>query len=160
MSRKINSSQSSLPNSLPVGALSRRSGIPVSAIRFYEREGLLTASRNAIGHRRYGRASLRILAIIKAGQQAGIPLAEIRTALGPAVNGLPLDRDRWRRISEGWRADLDRRIHLLRNVRDRLSDCIGCGCLSLEACALYNPIDQAGEKGPGPRYLMGDEPAA
>lgn len=157
MSRKINSSQSSLPNSLPVGALSRRSGIPVSAIRFYEREGLLTASRNAIGHRRYGRASLRILAIIKAGQQAGIPLAEIRTALGPAVNGLPLDRDRWRRISEGWRADLDRRIHLLQNVRDRLSDCIGCGCLSHEMCAMINPADTAADRGPGAPGLAGPE---
>lgn len=149
MSRKINSSKTSLPESLAVGALSKRSGIAISAIHFYEREGLLTSTRNDIGHRRYSRASLRVLAIIKAGQQAGIPLSEIRTALGPAIKGQPLDRDQWRRISEGWRSDLDRRIALLTRVRDRLSGCIGCGCLSHELCVMINPGDRASASGAG-----------
>jgi MerR family redox-sensitive transcriptional activator SoxR len=136
---------------LSVGALSKRSGLAVSAIHYYEREGLLRSTRNAAGHRRYTRASLRILAIIKAGQQAGISLAEIRKALAPALSGEALDREAWRRISEGWRDDLDRRIRLLEHVRDRLAGCIGCGCLSHELCAMINPGDRAATQGPGAR---------
>lgn len=148
MSNKINTCTPSTPV-MSVGALSRRSGITVSAIHFYEREGLIRSTRNAANHRRYSRASLRILAIIKAGQQAGIPLAEIRTALKPALSGQPLGRDDWARISESWRDDLDNRIQTLQHVRDRLSGCIRCGCLSHELCEMFNPEDRAAAQGPG-----------
>lgn len=154
MSIKINNSSGVSPV-MSVGALSRRSGISVSAIHFYEREGLIRSARNAANHRRYTRASLRILAIIKAGQQAGIPLAEIREALGPALSGRALNHDEWSRISEHWREDLDRRIELLIRVRDRLSGCIRCGCLSHELCTMFNPKDEAAEEGPGATRLLG-----
>lgn len=156
MPGKINSTEPPCPV-MSVGALSRRSGITISAIHFYEREGLLRSSRNDIGHRRYSRASLRVLAIIKAGQQAGIPLAEIRQALGPATTGAVLDRVAWQRISEGWRDDLDRRIQMLERVRDHLDGCIRCGCLSHELCRMFNPADQAATEGPGARRLQTDE---
>lgn len=152
MSININDHIPSTPI-MSVGALSRRSGISVSAIHFYEREGLIRSTRNAANHRRYSRASLRVLAIIKAGQQAGIPLAEIREALGPALSGRPLNRDEWSRISELWRDDLNRRIELLIRVRDRMSGCIGCGCLSHELCTMFNPKDEAAAKGPGAMRL-------
>lgn len=154
MSRKINTCSPSTAV-MSVGALARRSGISVSAIHYYEREGLIRSTRNAANHRRYTRASLRILAIIKAGQQAGIPLAEIRSALGPALSGRQLGRDEWARISEGWRDDLDRRIELLRRVRDRMSGCIRCGCLSHELCEMFNPEDRAAVEGPGAPGLDG-----
>lgn len=141
---------------MSVGALSRRSGIAVSAIHFYEREGLLTSTRNELGHRRYARASLRVLAIIKAGQQAGVPLAEIRQALGPATSGRALDRAAWERISKGWHQDLNRRIAMLTRVRDRLTGCIRCGCLSHEMCRMFNPGDQAADQGPGAPGLAPD----
>ena len=140
---------------MSVGALARRSGFSVSAIHFYEREGLVRSTRNDVGHRRFSRASLRILAIIKAGQKTGIPLAEIREVLGPALSGKPLGRAEWERISESWRDDLDRRIRLLEQVRDRLSGCIGCGCLSHELCHLLNPDDRAAQFGPGAARLGG-----
>ena len=158
VSNKINSTPPSTPY-MSVGALSRRSGIAVSAIHYYEREGLLRATRNSANHRRYSRASLRILAIIKAGQRAGLPLSEIRTALGPALSGDPLGREEWRRISEGWRDDLDQRIETLKRVRDRLSICIRCGCLSHELCRMFNPEDAAAAEGPGAPGLEADLPA-
>ena len=148
MSNKNNCIGSSSPV-MSVGAMSRRSGISISAIHFYEREGLIRSTRNSANHRQYSRASLRILAIIKAGQQAGIPLAEIRTALKPALSGRPLGRDEWARISDLWHADLERRIRLLERVRDRLSGCIRCGCLSHELCEMFNPDDKAAGQGPG-----------
>lgn len=148
MSRKINGIDPSAPI-MSVGAMSQRSGIPISAIHFYEREGLIRSTRNAANHRRYSRASLRILAIIKAGQQAGIPLAEIRSALKPALSGRPLGREDWARISEAWHDDLERRIRMLERVRDRLNGCIRCGCLSHELCEMFNPEDRAASQGPG-----------
>lgn len=148
MSRDNNTCDASTPI-MSVGALSRRSGISVSAIHFYEREGLIRSSRNAANHRRYSRASLRILAIVKAGQRAGIPLAEIRNALAPAIGGKKLCREEWQRISESWRDDLTRRIRLLEQVRDQLAGCIRCGCLSHELCVLFNPEDRAAAQGPG-----------
>mgnify|MGYP000875885116 CR=1 FL=1 len=154
MSNNINTSKP-LPAVLSVGSLSRRSGIAVSAIHFYEREGLLRSTRNSIGHRRYSRATLRVLAIIKAGQHAGIPLAAIRQALGPALTGESLGREEWQRISEGWRDDLEERIRTLERVRDRLSGCIRCGCLSHELCQMFNPADIAAAEGPGAKGLEG-----
>lgn len=148
MSCKINKIDPSAPI-MSVGAMSKRSGISISAIHFYEREGLIRSTRNAANHRRYSRASLRILAIIKAGQQAGIPLAEIRSALKPALSGRPLGREEWVRISEAWHDDLERRIRMLERVRDRLGSCIRCGCLSHELCEMFNPEDRAARQGPG-----------
>lgn len=137
------------PQILSVGALAERSGFSVSAIHFYEREGLIRSTRNAANHRRYNRTMLRVLAIIKAGQRAGIPLAEIRAAIAPALKGAPLNRDAWGAISTAWRADLDQRIAALTRIRDRLGDCIGCGCLSHDLCPILNPNDAAAAQGPG-----------
>lgn len=138
---------------MTVGALSQRSGVAVSAIHFYEREGLITSTRNAANHRRYDRSVLRLLAIIKAGQRAGIPLAEIREALAPALSGQHLCRDDWRAISAAWRDDLDRRIEVLTRMRDRLDSCIQCGCLSHEQCPVFNEGDKCADLGPGARRL-------
>ncbi len=143
---------------LPIGALSRRTGLAVSAIRHYEKQGLLKPWRNAGGQRRYERADIRRLSFVMIAQQLGLTLTEIREVLA----GLPGERtptpEDWTRISEGLRAHLDRRIETLVKLRDDLDGCIGCGCLSLPRCALYNPQDRAARLGTGPRYLMGDSP--
>ncbi|MCQ0970850.1 redox-sensitive transcriptional activator SoxR [Paracoccus sp. TK19116] len=132
-----------------VGAVARRSGLSVSSLHFYEREGLIRSTRNSANHRMYSRATLRVLAVVKAGVEAGIPLAEIRRALGPALEGQPISRAHWDRIVAGWRADLQARIERLTVIRDRLTGCIGCGCLSLDCCAAVNPGDKAADIGPG-----------
>lgn len=145
---------------LSIGALAKRTGLAVSAIRYYEAQGLISPWRNAGGQRRFDRADLRRLSFVMIAQQFGFTLPQIKAELDRLPGGRTPTKADWTRISEGFRAALDARIATLNRLRDNLDGCIGCGCLSLEACALYNPIDQAGEKGPGPRYLMGDEPAA
>ncbi|MEP0260713.1 MULTISPECIES: redox-sensitive transcriptional activator SoxR [unclassified Sulfitobacter] len=145
---------------LSIGALAKRTGLAVSAIRYYEAQGLIAPWRNAGGQRRFDRADLRRLSFVMIAQQFGFTLPQIKAELDRLPGGRTPTKADWTRISEGFRAALDARIATLNKLRDNLDGCIGCGCLSLEACALYNPIDQAGEKGPGPRYLMGDEPAA
>ena len=145
---------------LSIGALAKRAGLAVSAIRYYEAQGLIAPWRNAGGQRRFDRADLRRLSFVMIAQQFGFTLPQIKAELDRLPGGRTPTKADWTRISEGFRAALDARIATLNRLRDNLDGCIGCGCLSLEACALYNPIDQAGEKGPGPRYLMGDEPAA
>ncbi|WP_339637552.1 redox-sensitive transcriptional activator SoxR [uncultured Sulfitobacter sp.] len=145
---------------LSIGALAKRTGLAVSAIRYYEAQGLIAPWRNAGGQRRFDRADLRRLSFVMIAQQFGFTLPQIKAELDRLPGGRTPTKADWTRISEGFRATLDARIATLNKLRDNLDGCIGCGCLSLEACALYNPIDQAGEKGPGPRYLMGDEPAA
>ncbi|HIF78600.1 MAG: redox-sensitive transcriptional activator SoxR [Sulfitobacter sp.] len=145
---------------LSIGALAKRTGLAVSAIRYYEAQGLIAPWRNAGGQRRFDRADLRRLSFVMIAQQFGFTLPQIKAELDRLPGGRTPTKADWTRISEGFRAALDVRIATLNKLRDNLDGCIGCGCLSLEACALYNPIDQAGEKGPGPRYLMGDEPAA
>tara|TARA_R100000655_G_scaffold44249_1_gene80880 strand:+ start:467 stop:922 length:456 start_codon:yes stop_codon:yes gene_type:complete len=144
---------------LSIGALAKRTGLAVSAIRYYEAQGLIAPWRNAGGQRRFDRADLRRLSFVMIAQQFGFTLPQIKAELDRLPGGRTPTKADWTRISEGFRAALDARIATLNRLRDNLDGCIGCGCLSLEACALYNPIDQAGEKGPGPRYLMGDEPA-
>ncbi len=138
---------------LSVGEVAARSGVAVSAVHFYERKGLIAASRSSGNQRRYPRAVLRRIAIIKVAQQLGIPLAEIRDRLA----ALPADRNPgradWARIADGWRADLERRIGQLVRLRDKLDGCIGCGCLSIETCPLRNPEDKAAAQGAGARYL-------
>ena len=145
---------------LSIGALAKRTGLAVSAIRYYEAQGLIAPWRNAGGQRRFDRADLRRLSFVMIAQQFGFTLPQIKAELDRLPGGRTPTKADWTRISEGFRAALDARIATLNRLRDNLDGCIGCGCLSLEACALYNPIDQASEKGPGPRYLMGDEPAA
>lgn len=145
---------------LSIGALAKRTGLAVSAIRYYEAQGLIAPWRNAGGQRRFDRADLRRLSFVMIAQQFGFTLPQIKAELDRLPGGRTPTKADWTRISEGFRAALDARIATLNKLRDNLDGCIGCGCLSLEACALYNPVDQAGEKGPGPRYLMGDEPAA
>ncbi len=145
---------------LPIGTVAARAGMNTSALRFYEDRGLITSTRSDGGRRRYHRHVLRRLAFIQAAQQVGLTLDDI----GRALAGLPADAgptpQDWKRLSASWRPMLDQRIRLLEGLRDQLDSCIGCGCLSLEKCRLRNPGDRAGALGPGPRYLLGDEPPA
>lgn len=139
---------------LSVGELARRSGVAVTALHYYESRGLLHSVRSAGNQRRYARAALRRVAFIRAAQQLGIGLAEIGAALAALPEGRTPTKADWARLSTRWRASLDERIAALQALRDRLDGCIGCGCLSLRACALYNPADECGAAGPGPRRLM------
>lgn len=143
---------------LSIGEIAGRTGLAVSAIRYYEDEGLVAPWRNGAGRRRFQRADIRRLSFIMVAQQFGFTLAQIKAELDLLPrHRAPTKRD-WARISTEFRAGLDARIAQLEKLRDTLDGCIGCGCLSLEACKLYNPADTAAEKGQGPRYLMGDSP--
>lgn len=139
-----------------VGELAERSGVAPSALRFYEREGLISSRRTTGNQRRYSRDTLRRVAFIRTSQRIGIPLATIRDVLKLLPEDRTPTREDWARISECWRADLDERIRTLQRLRDNLSDCIGCGCLSLDRCALSNPWDELAAHGPGPRRLLED----
>lgn len=135
--------------------LSERSGLKVSALHFYEREGLIFSARTSGNQRRYPRDTVRRLAFIGAAQRVGVPLAEIRAALATLPAGRTPTAADWERLSAGWRADLDARIATLTRLRDGLGGCIRCGCLSLERCALFNPGDGYGGRHPGKNALMG-----
>lgn len=142
---------------LTIGAMSERTGVAPSALRFYEDEGLIHAHRSEGGQRRYSRDTIRRVSFIRAAQQVGLSLDEIRTALGSLPeNRTPTQRD-WARLSASWRPRLDAQIAMLERLRDRLAGCIGCGCLSLRACQLLNADDQAAQRGPGPRYILEGE---
>ncbi len=141
---------------LSIGELAARSGASTSALRFYESKGLVSAERTSGGHRQYPRSSLRRVAFIRAAQRVGLSLEEIRAALDTLPAGRTPERADWTRLSEGWRHRLDDRIAALQRLRDELDQCIGCGCLSLRSCSLYNTDDRAADSGPGPRYLWGD----
>ena len=143
---------------LSIGQLASRTGLAVSAIRYYEGQGLVSAFRNAGGHRRFARSDIRRLSFVMIAQQFGFSIEQIRQQLDAIPNARNPGKDDWARISSKFRAELDRRIETLSLLRDKLDGCIGCGCLSLEKCALYNPRDRAAAKGPGPRYLLGDKP--
>ncbi len=145
---------------LAIGDLARRSGLSVSAIRYYEARGLLSPVRSAGNQRRFPRADIRRLAFARIAQQLGLSLAEIETELGTLPLGRAPNRADWSEISRRIRARLDAQIQVLEQTRDRLDGCIGCGCLSLETCALYNPDDRAALTGNGPRFLLGVEPGA
>jgi MerR family transcriptional regulator, redox-sensitive transcriptional activator SoxR len=144
---------------LTIGEVAERSGIATSALRFYERNGLITASRTASGQRRYRRDVLRRLALIRVGQRVGLRLEEIGTALATLPAGRAPTRRDWARLSRSWEARLEERLRLLQGLREQLTTCIGCGCLSLQTCALSNPQDHASALGSGPRYLLGDQAA-
>ncbi|MFE7316237.1 redox-sensitive transcriptional activator SoxR [Streptomyces sp. NPDC057555] len=141
---------------LSVGQLSARSGAAVSALHFYESKGLISSTRTAGNQRRYTRETLRRVAFVRAAQRVGIPLAVIRDALAELPDERTPNREDWARLSEVWRSELDERINQLVELRDRLTDCIGCGCLSMDKCALSNPYDNLGEQGPGARRLRVD----
>lgn len=144
-----------MPQGLTIGDLSRRTGLAVSAIRFYETHGIVHPVRNAGGHRRYDRSDLRRLSFVMAATRLGFPLAEIAAQMAHLPNHKAPTKADWTRISGDFRRDIDARIAALTDLRDKLDGCIGCGCLSLKSCALYNPADAQGKKGPGPRNLTG-----
>src|SRR3712207_4254778 len=125
--------------------LAERSGVAVSALHFYERQGLIRSRRTAGNQRRYPREALRRIAFIRVSQRVGIPLAEIRAAIETLPEGRTPSREDWAKLSARWRSDLDRRIEQLVRLRDDLTECIGCGCLSLDRCALANSHDELGE---------------
>ena len=141
---------------LTIGEVAERSGLAASAIRFYERQGLVQAERTSSGQRRFRRDVLRRIAFIRIAQRVGLTLDEIVTALAVLpVDRAPTRRD-WERLTTGWQDRIEQRISLLEALRSGLSSCIGCGCLSLRTCTLANPNDVAGDMGPGPQYLMSD----
>jgi MerR family redox-sensitive transcriptional activator SoxR len=142
-----------MTHELTIGELSARSGVSQSALRFYERQGLISSRRTDGNQRRFPGVSLRRVALVQAGKAAGIPLDRIRAALDELPDGKsPTKRD-WERLSRSWRQEIDERIETLRAIRGRLTTCIGCGCLSLKSCALLNPEDEAGGRGAGAHYL-------
>jgi MerR family redox-sensitive transcriptional activator SoxR len=138
---------------LTIGEFSARSGVPSSALRFYERQGLIRAERTDGNQRRYSPAMLRRVAVVQAGKAAGIPLEQIREALDTLPpDRTPRKRD-WERLSRTWAKELDERIATLQAIRGRLTTCIGCGCLSLQTCGLLNPGDEAASLGGGAHYF-------
>ena len=143
---------------LTIGETARRSGVATSALRFYESRGLIKSLRANSNQRRYQRATLRRIAIIRVAQTLGLSLAEIATAFESLPDQRNPTRKDWERLSTRWGRQLEQRIADLQNLRDRLGGCIGCGCLSLTHCSLYNAGDGAATLGDGPRYLLGDSP--
>ncbi len=148
MSKEIDFSRA-----LTVGEVARRSGVPVSTVHFYESKGLIASTRNGGNQRRFESVVLRYIAIIKVAQRTGIPLEEIRAVLHGLPPGSKPTAVQWRTMSTRWQASLDDRIERLTRLRDELTRCIGCGCLSMDECPLRNPADILGEQGPGPQIL-------
>ncbi len=146
-----------MPGVLTIGEVAERANVATSALRFYERQGLITAARSGGGQRRYHRDVLRRIAFVRAAQRVGLRLEEIRAALATLPESRTPTAADWRRLSRSWRPLLDRRIAELERVRDRLDTCIGCGCLSLRVCRLLNPLDIAAAEGPGPRWLLDED---
>src|SRR6476620_11574509 len=146
-----------MENHLTIGAVSERTGVAPSALRFYETEGLIHSTRSDGGQRRYSRDTLRRISFVRVAQQVGLSLDEIRTALASLPeNRTPTAKD-WERLSSSWRPRIDHQIAMLERLRDRLHGCIGCGCLSLGFCKLLNPDDRAAARGPGPRSILDAE---
>ncbi|MBX3189183.1 MAG: redox-sensitive transcriptional activator SoxR [Labilithrix sp.] len=141
---------------LTIGEVVRRSGVAASALRFYEERGLIQSIRSGAAHRRYGRAVLRQIAFIVFAQRVGLSLDEIAEELARLPRGEAPSRRDWSRISRRWESRIEERIAALERLRLGLTECIGCGCLSLDRCRLANPGDRAGKRGPGPRFWIGD----
>ncbi|MDE0239963.1 MAG: redox-sensitive transcriptional activator SoxR [bacterium] len=144
--------------SLSIGDVARRTGLNTSALRFYEEKALIESLRTPGNQRRYARDVIRRVSFIRAAQRVGLTLEEVRAMLDDLPAGRPPTRADWQELARRWKPWLDERIAALERLRDQLSSCIGCGCLSLDSCALYNHGDAAGSLGPGPRYLLGDSP--
>lgn len=147
-----------LPGDLSVGEMAARAGVAVSTLHFYEAEGLIRSWRNAANHRRYDRRELRRVAIIRVAQSVGVPLAEIRAVLDTLPRDRAVSAKDWAAAAEPWRAMLDEKIGLMTRLRDQMGYCIGCGCLSLDSCPLYNAGDALGRRGAGPRRWTGTGP--
>jgi MerR family redox-sensitive transcriptional activator SoxR len=143
---------------LTIGDVAQRSGVAASALRFYEERGLIQSERAGSGHRRFRRPVLRRIAFIVFAQRIGLTLEEIGTELAKLPPDRAPTRRDWARLSSGWSARIDQRIAELERLKSGLTECIGCGCLSLDRCAFANPGDRAGQAGPGPRYWIGDAP--
>ena len=139
-----------------IGDLARRTGLSVSALRFYEARGLVSALRSRGGQRRFLRSDIRRLSFIRIAQQLGFSIEDIAAQLAALPQGRTPTKADWTRISRGFRRVLDERMRMIERMRDRLDGCIGCGCLSLRTCALYNPDDRLRARGPGARLLLGD----
>ncbi len=146
------------PELLTIGVMSERTGVATSALRFYEERGLISSERAGSGHRRYARSVLRRIAFVVFAQRVGLTLDEIGAELAKLPEDRVPGRADWARLSSGWTARIDARIAELERLKLGLTECIGCGCLSLERCPLSNPYDRAGERGSGPRYWLGDRP--
>lgn len=143
---------------ITIGDLAARTGLSVSAIRFYEARGLIEPFRSAGGQRRFLRSDIRRLSFIRIAQQLGLSIEGIATELARLPHGRTPNAADWSRISRAMRGLLDERVEALTRTRDLLDGCIGCGCLSLKKCQLYNPQDRAAARGIGPRYILGDKP--
>ena len=143
-----------MQETLTIGDFVARSGVAASALRYYEQLGLIHAGRTGGNQRRYARSELRRVAFIRISQQVGVSLEEIRAALDSLPSGRTPPPDDWAALSRAWRDRLDERIRLLGKLRDDLDGCIGCGCLSLQRCTLYNPGDSLADEGPGPRLML------
>ena len=150
----------SLPSWITIGELATRTGVATSALRFYEERGLITSERTDGNQRRFPRATVRRVSIIRAAQRCGLSLEEIAAAFETLPAGRTAHRADWQRLSQMWQHQLDARIASLQLLRDELTSCIGCGCLSLGSCGLLNPGDSAAGLGSGPRYLLGDRAAS
>jgi MerR family redox-sensitive transcriptional activator SoxR len=146
--------------SLAIGDVSRRSGVATSALRFYEERGLISSERAGSGHRRYPRSVLRRVAFVVFAQRIGLTLDEIGAELAKLPPDRAPTRRDWSRLSSAWTRRIDQRIAELERLKVGLTECIGCGCLSLERCKLANPADRAARLGPGPRYWIGDRPVS
>jgi MerR family redox-sensitive transcriptional activator SoxR len=150
--------KSTVKDLLTIGEVARRSGVAASALRFYEDRGLIRSERSGPGHRRFPRSVLRRIAFIVFAQRIGLTLDEIGTELAKLPPDRVPNRRDWARLSSSWSARIDARIDELERLKRGLTECIGCGCLSLERCKLSNPDDRAAQLGPGPRYWVGDRP--
>jgi MerR family transcriptional regulator, redox-sensitive transcriptional activator SoxR len=146
-----------MDNLLTIGELSARSGVATSALRYYERLGLVRATRTSGNQRRYARSELRRVAFIRVSTQVGVPLAVIGDALATLPASRTPTKADWAKLSRMWRGRLDEQIALLQGLRDKLTGCIGCGCLSLKSCALYNPDDKLADRSDGPVILLGKD---
>jgi MerR family transcriptional regulator, redox-sensitive transcriptional activator SoxR len=142
---------------LSIGEVAKRTGVAISALRYYEKEGLLRTDRTEGGQRRYPRDVIRRISFVRIAQRVGLSLEEIRDALETLPNDRTPTKSDWARLSNTWRSRLDDQIATLTRLRDDLTSCIGCGCLSLKACSLYNPGDLAASLGTGARYLISDD---
>jgi MerR family transcriptional regulator, redox-sensitive transcriptional activator SoxR len=145
------------PELLTIGAMSERTGVAPSALRYYEAEGLIHAARSSGGQRRYAREIVRRVSFIKVAQELGLSLEEIGEALASLPDSRTPTAKDWERLATSWRPRIDSQIAMLERLRDRLARCIGCGCLSLGYCKILNPDDKAGLRGPGPRYILDDD---
>lgn len=146
-----------MDESLTIGELAERAGVATSALRYYEERGLISSGRTEGNQRRYQRSTLRTVSVIRAAQEVGLTLAEIERALESLPNSRTPTKADWAKLARGWRSELEERIDELIALRDELDSCIGCGCLSLKSCAIFNPGDRAAIAGSGARYIIGDQ---